>query len=561
MIMFSRKPKWVAVLAGAALLVALPVVPGTASAAAPAGPSQAAATARPAGSFVPLASTRILDTRTGNGARGPIAAGGSFAVLVLGRGGVPSSGVSAVMVNITVANPTVGAGLTAYADGTSLPGTTNVSFAAGQTVANLAMVPVGTNGQVRIHISGRAGAVQVLLDVSGYYTAGAPTAAGTFKAMVPTRLADTRVGTGVARAKVASSSSLNVRIGGAAGLPQAVAAVAVDVTTIPSSVSGFITVFPTGSARPNTPAVNFRAGRSTTSLVVVPLWSDGRISLFNGSTGAQDMVVDLVGYYLNTYSGQIGTLQTIGQQRVVDMPASGATLAAQGTLTVPLAGRYGIPNAGVSAVAVNVTVVDPAHSGDIRAISGSAVPSTSNINFGAHVTTSNLIVLPLVNGAVRLFNDVGAGVHLQVSIVGVFWDGSGAARCNAVPTDPNGTAVTRWNPLVQCILAVLAQSQGSTTVNDVDTVIQYESSGDPNAINRWDLNWQAGHPSEGLIQVIQPTFDTWHSPLLPNNLLNPAANLYAGLNYAIHTYGSIHNIPGLVSLRSGGPYKGYIAKS
>ena len=37
--------------------------------------------------------------------------------------------------------------------------------------------------------------------------------------------------------------------------------------------------------------------------------------------------------------------------------------------------------------------------------------------------------------------------------------------------------------------------------------------------------------------------------------VNP--NLYAGLNYATYTYGSIHNAPGLVSLRNGGGYKGY----
>ena len=106
------------------------------------------------------------------------------------------------------------------------------------------------------------------------------------------------------------------------------------------------------------------------------------------------------------------------------------------------------------------------------------------------------------------------------------------------------------------MLAVLGQAAGNR--DDVDTMIKYESSGDPNAINLWDSNAKAGHPSKGLIQVIQPTFDTYRSARLPNDLFNPAANLYAGLNYAIQTYGSIHNVPGLVSLRHGGGYVGYL---
>ncbi len=135
--------------------------------------------------------------------------------------------------------------------------------------------------------------------------------------------------------------------------------------------------------------------------------------------------------------------------------------------------------------------------------------------------------------------------------------GKGAALCNSTASNPAGTAITRWNPVTLCVLQVLRQSSGNLA--DVNLIIKYESSGDPNAINLYDINAKLGHPSEGLIQVIQPTFNRFRSLQLSANLYNPAANLYAGLNYAIYTYGSIHNVPGLVSLRAGGPYKGYIA--
>ena len=134
--------------------------------------------------------------------------------------------------------------------------------------------------------------------------------------------------------------------------------------------------------------------------------------------------------------------------------------------------------------------------------------------------------------------------------------GRGAALCNSTAPNPAGTAITRWNPVTLCVLQVLRLSSGSLA--DVNTMIYYESSGNPNAINLWDINAKEGHPSKGLIQVIQSTFDRFHSLQLSSDLFNPAANLYAGLNYATYTYGSIHNIPGLVSLRAGGRYKGYI---
>ncbi len=133
--------------------------------------------------------------------------------------------------------------------------------------------------------------------------------------------------------------------------------------------------------------------------------------------------------------------------------------------------------------------------------------------------------------------------------------GKGAALCNSTASNPAGTAITRWNPVTVCVLRVLRQS--TANLADVNLMIQYESSGNPNAINNYDINAQLGHPSKGLIQVIQPTFNRFRSLQLSASLYNPAANLYAGLNYAIYTYGSIHNVPGLVSLRAGGGYKGY----
>ncbi|MFL4491454.1 transglycosylase SLT domain-containing protein [Streptomyces sp. VTCC 41912] len=72
--------------------------------------------------------------------------------------------------------------------------------------------------------------------------------------------------------------------------------------------------------------------------------------------------------------------------------------------------------------------------------------------------------------------------------------------------------------------------------------IMRESSGNPNAINNWDINARNGIPSKGLLQVIQPTFNTYHVSGTPHDLYDPVANITAAANYAAHRYGSIDNV-------------------
>lgn len=74
--------------------------------------------------------------------------------------------------------------------------------------------------------------------------------------------------------------------------------------------------------------------------------------------------------------------------------------------------------------------------------------------------------------------------------------------------------------------------------------IMRESSGNPNAINLWDINALNGTPSIGLLQVIQPTFDAYHVPGTPYDIYDPVANICAAANYAAHRYGSIDNVYG-----------------
>ncbi|MFG2518148.1 transglycosylase SLT domain-containing protein [Streptomyces sp. NPDC048527] len=72
--------------------------------------------------------------------------------------------------------------------------------------------------------------------------------------------------------------------------------------------------------------------------------------------------------------------------------------------------------------------------------------------------------------------------------------------------------------------------------------IMRESSGNPNAVNGWDVNAVNGIPSKGLLQVIQPTFDAYHVSGTSKSLTDPVANITAAANYAANRYGSIDNV-------------------
>ncbi|MEV5984359.1 transglycosylase SLT domain-containing protein [Streptomyces sp. NPDC052051] len=78
--------------------------------------------------------------------------------------------------------------------------------------------------------------------------------------------------------------------------------------------------------------------------------------------------------------------------------------------------------------------------------------------------------------------------------------------------------------------------------NGLHKNIMRESSGNPMAINNWDINAQNGIPSKGLLQVIQPTFDTYHVSGTSKNIYDPVANITAAANYAADRYGSIDNV-------------------
>src|ERR1700704_3893723 len=116
------------------------------------------------GGFVPLSPTRILDTRYGNGAAiAAVGPGSTLTVQITGRGGIPATGVSAVVLNVAVTNTTVNGGyLIVYPTEDPRPLAANLNWSHGQTVANLLEVGLGYSG--RLNIYNATGYADVIFD-------------------------------------------------------------------------------------------------------------------------------------------------------------------------------------------------------------------------------------------------------------------------------------------------------------------------------------------------------------------------------------------------------------
>ncbi len=282
-----------------------------------------------AGQYKALSPQRICDTRGGNSS-GCVGAttqqsGGVLHLQVDGNGGVPASGVSAVVINVTVADDTAAGFVQAYAHGTTrptTPQTSNVNFNGASTVfagdpcpgnaggtpsgcriiANRVIVPVDSTGGVDLYTN--QGPADLIVDVNGYFTDGTASTNQLFTPTAVSRLHDTRTSGDT----IPANGNLNLAISGSSsviplGASAAVLNVTIDKTTAPSTApgTGFLTVFPgpasAGGSPPLISDLNFPARSIVPAAVYATLGSDGTINIHNGSPSPIDVIVDAYGYF------------------------------------------------------------------------------------------------------------------------------------------------------------------------------------------------------------------------------------------------------------------------
>ena len=416
---------------GSLALACILAVAAAAGSASVAGPAEAAVTqpaAQPLGQVEPNRATtgltalpprRILDTRSGLGGARRLAAGRTIRLVVAGRGGVPTTALGAVL-NLTAVAPAAGGYATVWPAGSTRPAASTLNYRAGRTVANLATVRLGTGGAVDVYVSG--GPVDLLADVSAQLSAvPVASAAGRFRPLAPTRILDTRSGLGGSRP--GPQGTLTLQVTGRGGVPAAATAVILNVTAVAPAGGGYLTAYPTGAARPTASNVSFARGVTTAGRVVVSVGTGGRVSIVNGSSGATHLLGDVAGYVVGASGPRVGSSGFVPMvpRRLLDTRVAGSVQPGRDSLLLDADGVAGLPTTGVTALALNVTVVGEHVPGYLTTYPDDrARPSVSDVNFAAFQTAANLVVVkPSETGDIAVFTSTPY-VRVVVDVTGYF---------------------------------------------------------------------------------------------------------------------------------------------
>ena len=268
---------------------------------------------------------------------------------------------------------------------------------------------------------------------SGTVVDGAPSS---FVARTPVRILDTRPASlvGFDGAAPAAGLAIRVPVRGTNGVPGDASAVAIQLTAAEGASVGFVSAVPTGAALGLTSNVNLDTlGEAIANLAVVPVGADGSITVY--TQAATHAIVDLVGWWIpaDDELSRSGRYVGVGPNRILDTrPDSrlgwdGAKPTTGSVVTAQVTGRGGVPNAGVAAVAINVTVTESTGPGYVQvAPASSLVPgasSTANVN-GAGQTIAAATIVP-VDGAGRIAVYAQTGAHLVIDVAGWFTDATG----------------------------------------------------------------------------------------------------------------------------------------
>ncbi|WP_406233540.1 transglycosylase SLT domain-containing protein [Nocardia sp. NBC_01009] len=134
---------------------------------------------------------------------------------------------------------------------------------------------------------------------------------------------------------------------------------------------------------------------------------------------------------------------------------------------------------------------------------------------------------------------------------------SGYPTSSGSPTGPMPSGdVAEWIKKAKEKLIAMGYSPDQIDERALAMMIEHESGGNPQIVNNWDSNAAAGHPSKGLMQTIDSTFNAYKAPG-HDDIYDPVDNIIAGTRYAIDRYGSLSNVPGVAAVNSGGAYQGY----
>ncbi|MEJ3742269.1 choice-of-anchor D domain-containing protein [Actinomycetes bacterium KLBMP 9797] len=409
------------------------------------------------GTYYQLSPARLMDTRNGTGVRkGYVGQRGVVSLPVTGRGGVPSSGISAVVLNVTVTGPTYASYLTVYPSGQARPTASHLNYPAGWTGANLVTVPVGAGGKVDFYH--HSGSTHVIADVVGFYAGDNSVLAsrglgGQLVRTRPERLFDSRSqGTegkldpgGVYRIAVDYGGNANARI----------RALAVNITAVGADGYGYLTAWDGQGDPPDASTLNFSRGVTVPNMAIVPTSPCGypncgnlpAISVYNGAGAATHVIIDVVGFFDDSSLANGLRFKPLKPTRIVDSRSGLGIPAAVGnnataTATTPST----VAGPDTAGLAMNVTAVSPTEGTYLTVWPagepGVGQPGISNVNALRGQTVPNAVITGIGPAdAFHVYNSRGS-THVLVDVAGTYewpWgatSATGAGVRAAMPDAP-----------------------------------------------------------------------------------------------------------------------------
>ena len=371
--------------------------------------------------YVPVTPKRILDTRSGLGARrGRSGPQGVIRLKIAGANGLPATGVSSVVLNVTDADATSSSWVSVYPDGSARATTSNLNFTAGQVNPNLVTVSVGADGYVDLY--NNIGDVDLIADVQGYYTTRSGESASQ-SYYVPDSAGPQRVIAGANHTGQRIASGVSTFTLPATGVPAHVTAAVLSISQSGSSSTGWLSAFPGTGATPTSSDLDFTAGQTTSGMVIVPITSSRKFRIINHGSSLL-LTVDLQGYY-TTSSG--AAFVPVAPTRILDTrngtgERKAAPIGPGGTVGLNANTLNGTP-IQATALLYNLTGIAPTTATWLSAIEDGPTPNTTNLHLTSGQVRPVLVIGPTWrnegSSLTGIYNSAGK-VNIAVDLEGYF---------------------------------------------------------------------------------------------------------------------------------------------
>jgi hypothetical protein len=388
--------------------------------------------------YIPVAPVRLMDTRSGlGGTTGPVTGGSITTLKIEGNStaSLPTTGITAVALSITVTSEANSGFITAYADGSDVPVTSTVNYLGSQVATNDAIVPVGGDGDVDFYNYGED--TQLIVDLTGYYSTDTalPDASTYVPLTDPTRVLSTITGLGAAKATIAADSTLTLAVagddaGGTSGtdIPAdasgaEITGVAITLTPSYATATGQLIVYQGGGTLPGTSNETYQSGGQEASTIIAPVGSDGDIEIYNSGSSSINLVGDVSGYYTTATTGEL--YHPVDDTRLVDTrlsdPDNGGAadpVASDATLALSVPDNIAVPN---PTLVLDVVTTSGTASGFLTVYpNGQSRPGTDANDWTAGQDLADLSLATAGDNEVDFYNASSGTVDLIIDVSGYF---------------------------------------------------------------------------------------------------------------------------------------------